>query len=57
VYAIQSYLLKDDISMALSYQLEPQDLDVINHLCIKNKLKPKNLLKLKARLKNELAAN
>ncbi|MDA9846973.1 hypothetical protein N9C10_03505 [Flavobacteriaceae bacterium] len=57
VYGIQHHLLNDDISMALTYKLEPQDLDVINHLCIKNKLKPKNLLKLKSRLKHEMAKN
>jgi|ETNvirnome_6_100_1030635.scaffolds.fasta_scaffold01206_6 hypothetical protein len=57
VYGIQNYLLKDDISMAHSYKLESADLDIINHLCIKTKLKQKNLLKLKSRLKNELAKN
>lgn len=54
VYSIHNHLMQGDISSALSYNLEPQDLDVINHLSIKNKLKAKNLLKLKARLKNEL---
>jgi len=35
------------------YKLEPSDLDIINHLAMLTKIKPKILQKLKTRLKNE----
>lgn len=53
VYLLQQYLSNGDLSQVKSYKLQSHDLDTINHLCIKNKLKPKVLLKLKKTLKNE----
>lgn len=50
----QMYLHEGDISHFLHYKLKPIDVDTINHLCPKNKLKPKNILKLKKKIKNAL---
>lgn len=49
----QMYLQAGDISRFLHYNLKSTDIDTINHLCVKNKLKQKNIMKLKKLIKNE----
>lgn len=54
---IHSYCLNDPakaVEIMLSYNLQPQDLDVINHLSITNKIKPKALQSLKKNLRDAL---
>ena len=54
---IHKYCLTDPdkaIEVLLSYNMKPQDLDVINHLSSINKIKPKALQLLKKRLKDAL---
>lgn len=54
---IHKYCITDPdkaIEVLLSYNMKPQDLDVINHLSSINKIKPKALQLLKKRLKDAL---
>jgi len=49
------YLKKGDISHFLHYKFKPQDVDMMNHLCLKTKLKPKNILRIKKDIANAFA--
>ena len=49
------YLQKGDISHFLHYKFKPQDVDMMNHLCLKTKLKPKNILRIKKDIANAFA--
>ena len=54
---IKLYAIKGDFSRALSYNIEPSDFDVINHLSLHNKLKSNDIIKLKKKMRaitNEL---
>jgi broad-specificity NMP kinase len=54
---IKLYAIKGDFSRALSYNIEPSDFDVINHLSLHNKLKSNDVIKLKKKMRaitNEL---
>jgi hypothetical protein len=54
---IHSYCLSDPakaVEIMLSYNIQPQDLDVMNHLTILNKIKPKALQSLKKNLRDAL---
>ena len=49
------YLQKGDISHFLHYKFKPQDVDMMNHLCLKTKLKQKNILRIKKDIANAFA--
>ena len=54
---IKLYATKGDFSPALSYNIEPSDFDVINHLSLHNKFKSNDVIKLKKKMRaitNEL---
>ena len=54
---IKLYAINGDFSRALSYNIEPSDFDVINHLSLHNKLKSNDVIKLKKKMRaitNEL---
>lgn len=56
IYILHNYCHYDQeqaIKIFLAYRLDSSDLDVINHICFTNKLKPRILNKLKKDLKNE----
>jgi hypothetical protein len=54
VQTFQTYNLhRPSTDLLRVYGLEGADLDVMNHLCLKTKLKPKQLTKLKKELKHE----
>jgi AAA+ ATPase superfamily predicted ATPase len=49
---LQKYAEKGELSNLISYKITPQDFDVINHLCVGNKLKQRDVTKVKKALKN-----
>lgn len=49
---LKEYAHKGDLSELIEYKISPQDFDVINHLAIGNRLKPKEVTKVKKALKN-----
>lgn len=54
IQTFQTYNLhRPSLKLLTHYGFESPDLDVINHLCVKNKLKSKHLTKLKKELKHE----
>lgn len=54
IQTFQAYNLhQPSVDLLRIYGLESADLDVMNHLCIKTKLKPKQLTKLKKDIKHE----
>jgi len=56
VLLIRDYCIRDPdkaYDIICTYNLEAADLDIINHIALKTKIKPKTLQKLKNRLKNE----
>ena len=54
VHTFQNYNLhRPSVDLLRIYGLESADLDVMNHLCLKTKLKPKQLTNLKKELRHE----
>jgi hypothetical protein len=51
---LQKYAGLGYIDKILSYDITPQDFDTMNHLCLANKLKPRDVNTIKKRLKNAL---
>jgi hypothetical protein len=51
---LQKYAGLGYLEPILSYDITPQDFDTINHLCLVNKLKPRDVNNIKKRLKNAL---
>jgi len=49
---LQKYAEKGQLSNLISYKITPQDFDVINHLCLGNKLKQRDVTKVKKALTN-----
>ena len=49
---IKKYAENGDLKPMLEYGLTPQDFDVINHLAVGSKLKPRDVMKVKKALKN-----
>ena len=49
---LKMYAEKGELDPLLNYKITPQDFDVINHLCVGNKLKPREVTKVKKALKN-----
>ena len=49
---LKKYAEKGDLSKLIEYKITPQDFDVINHLASGNKLKPRDVAKVKKTLKN-----
>ena len=49
---IKKYVEKGDTGKMLEYNLNAQDFDVMNHLSVGNKLKPRDVAKIKKALKN-----
>jgi len=50
ILMLHTYAQKGDIGVLKEYDLTPQDLDVLNHLSLNNKIKPKDLAALKKSL-------
>ena len=51
---LREYAKKGDVSMFKKYNLTPQDFDVMNHLGIQNKLKQREVTKIKKLIKEEI---
>jgi hypothetical protein len=52
---LREYAKKGDVSKFKEYSLTPQDFDVMNHLGIQNKLKQKEVTRIKKMIKEEIA--
>jgi hypothetical protein len=52
---LREYAKKGDVSMFKKYNLTPQDFDVMNHLGLQNKLKQREVTKIKKLIKEEIA--
>jgi len=52
---LREYAKKGDVSKFKDYSLTPQDFDVMNHLGIQNKLKQKEVTRIKKMIKEEIA--
>ncbi len=52
---LREYAKKGDVSMFKKYNLTPQDFDVMNHLGIQNKLKQREVTKIKKLIKEEIS--
>ena len=50
ILMLHTYAQKGNVGVLREYMLEPQDLDVLNHLSLYNKIKPKDLAVLKKSL-------
>lgn len=50
ILLLHTYAQKGDVAMLKEYELKSQDLDVMNHLSLNNKIKPKDLAALKKSL-------
>ena len=50
IFLLHTYARKGDIDVLKEYQLTTQDLDVLNHVSLYNKIKPKDLAALKKSL-------
>ena len=50
ILLLHTYAEKGDVDVLREYMLEPQDLDVLNHLNPYRKMKPKDLAALKKSL-------
>jgi hypothetical protein len=48
---MRQYAKQGNMEMYTQYKLTPQDFDVINHLCIGNKLKPREVSQIKKKIK------
>ena len=51
---LREYAKKCDVSKFKEYNLTPQDFDVMNHLGIQNKLKQREVTKIKKLIKEEI---
>ena len=51
LYLLRLYASNGDMDMYTSYGLTPQDFDVINHLSVGNKLKPREVSQIKKKIK------
>jgi len=49
---MREYAKHGNMEMYTHYELTPQDFDVINHLCIGNKLKPREVSQIKKKIKD-----
>jgi hypothetical protein len=49
---IRQYVSKGNFEHALHYKLTPNDIDVMNHLALKNKHKPNEVMKLKKNMRS-----
>lgn len=52
---IRTYCIKDPdraVELMVTYGMKPQDVDIMNHLAIKTKIKPKAVQSIKKKLKN-----
>uniref|UniRef100_A0A6C0JTS7 Uncharacterized protein n=1 Tax=viral metagenome TaxID=1070528 RepID=A0A6C0JTS7_9ZZZZ len=52
IYLLQKYAKVGDINKLLTYNVDATDFDIINHLCVGNKLKPRDVNNIKKELKN-----
>jgi hypothetical protein len=50
ILMLHTYAQKGDVAVLKEYELLPQDLDVLNHLSLYNKIKAKDLAALKKSL-------
>lgn len=46
-----------DFSKLMEYRITPQDFDVMNHICVNNRLKPRDVTMVKRRLRDEYERN
>lgn len=51
LYLLRKYAIENNVEMYTHYKLTPQDFDVINHLSIGNKLKPREVSQIKKKIK------
>ena len=52
---LKKYAEKNQLEPMLEYGLTPQDFDVMNHLAVGNKLKQRDVTRVKKALKNAIA--
>ena len=50
---LREYALQGDVSKFKEYSLTPQDFDVMNHLSLQNKLKQRDVTKIKKLIKDD----
>jgi hypothetical protein len=53
-YLLREYAKKDDVSHFKHYNLTPQDFDLMNHLALHNKLKQREVTRIKKMIKEEI---
>lgn len=49
---LKTYAEKGNLDPLFNYKINPQDFDVINHLCVGSNLKPREVSRIKKQLKN-----
>lgn len=52
LYLLQKYAARGDIDRLVEYNIVASDFDIINHLCLKNKLKARDVSNIKKALNN-----
>ena len=52
LHLLKIYAKEGNIDLLKSYKITPQDFDIINHICIQNKLKQRDVNNIKKWLKN-----
>jgi len=52
IYLLQKYAANGEIDKLLNYNIDASDFDIINHLCLINKLKPRDVNNIKKQLRN-----